>query len=85
MPYRRRSNVTFTEVEETGEAVLFIPAEQRAVVINATAAVVWLLCNGERDAAALAAELGAATGSTVPIDDVRRILEQLTAEGVLLR
>ena len=84
MPYRRRSNVTFTEVEETGEAVLFIPAEQRAVVVNATAAIVWLLCNGERDAAALAAELGTTTGSAVPIDDVPRILDHLTAEGVLL-
>ena len=85
MPHRRRSNVTFTEIEETGEAVLFIPAEQRAVVVNATAAIVWLLCNGERDAAALAAELGTAIGSAVPVDDVREILDQLTAEGVLLQ
>jgi hypothetical protein len=83
MPLRRRNNVTFTEIEETGEAVLFIPAEQRAVVVNATAAIVWLLCNGERDAAALAAELGTATGKAIPVDDVRSILDQLTAEGVL--
>lgn len=85
MPHRRRTNVTFTEIEETGEAVLFIPAEQRAVVVNATAAIVWLLCNGERDAAALTAELTAAAGKVVPVDDVRRILDQLTAEGVLHR
>ena len=83
MPPHRRRNVTFTEIEETGEAVLFVPAEQRAVVVNATAAVIWLHCNGERDAAALAAELGAATGSVVPIDDVRRLLDDLAAEGVL--
>lgn len=83
MPPRRRNNVTFTEIEETGEAVLFIPDEQRAVVVNAAAAIIWLLCNGLRDADDLAAELGAATGSAIPRDDVLRILDDLAAEGVL--
>mgnify|MGYP001488311607 CR=1 FL=1 len=84
MPPQRHNNVTFTEIEETGEAVLFTPAEQRAVVVNATAAIVWLLCNGERDAAALTAELTTATGRAVPVDDIRRIIDHLIAEGVLL-
>lgn len=83
MPLRRRNNVTFTEIEETGEAVLFIPDEQRAVVVNATAAIIWLLCNGLRDAGALAAELAATTGAEVLVDDVLRILDNLVSEGVL--
>lgn len=80
MTPRRRDELNYSDIEDTGEAVLVSPATERAVVLNPTAAAIWLLCDGKRDEAAIAAELAADLGEAAPPltrleQDVRTVLQ----------
>ena len=57
MKPRRRSELILSEIEATGESFLVDPATERASVLNEMATVVWLLCDGHRDARAIADEI----------------------------
>ncbi|MCI0341148.1 MAG: PqqD family protein [Planctomycetales bacterium] len=87
-PPRRRDELLLEEIEETGEVVLVDSAGDRAAVLNATAAAVWLLCDGTRDAAAIADEIVATLGEKAPAPervsaDVERCLAELRRERLL--
>ncbi len=84
MPPRRSPRVTYSDIEATGGAALFVPEEERTVIVNATAAIVWLLCNGSRSATDIASEFRAATGFDPPLTDIDRILSDLVAQRVLV-
>jgi len=60
---------------------------ERALVhyLNETAAIVFSLCDGERDAAAIAALIQEYFGLIeAPVDDVEQALAQLLSQGVLV-
>ncbi|RMG07839.1 MAG: PqqD family protein [Planctomycetota bacterium] len=73
------------DVPETGECVLLDPERGRVLALNATAAAVWELLDGQRSPSDLAAALADAAG----IDraqaeaDVRTLLARLAEEGFL--
>ena len=83
---RRRATVTHSEIEATGESILYDAAADRAVVVSPLAAVVWLLCDGTRDLDALTDTL-AERFADVPRarirDDVAAFLTVLADEGML--
>ncbi len=85
MAHRRVSGVTYTDIDETGEAVLYKPSVQQAVVVNATASIVWLLCDGYRDPGDLARIMSETLKTTVPVGDVATVLDELCSLGVLER
>jgi hypothetical protein len=68
-----------------GELVLYDPTNQRVHVLNSTAAMTWLLCNGEHTAV----EIVGALAERYPENrnqiegDVPEILELFRAEGLL--
>ncbi len=87
-PPRRRDELLLEEIEETGEVVLVDSAGDRAAVLNPTAAAVWLLCDGTRDAAAIASEIVETLGGKAPareqvLADVERCLRDLAREKLL--
>ncbi len=84
---RRRRDLTLTEIEQTGESVLVDPGGERAVVITPLAAVVWLLCDGERSVDAIRDELADHFGDAVDRArveaDLRAVLGGFAREGLL--
>ena len=87
---RRRAELTFEEIEETGEFVVVDPADQKARVLNPTMGAIWILCDGTRDAAAIADEIVESLAASAPphkrvLADVERCLDQLSAEGLVER
>jgi len=84
---RRRRDLTLTEIEHTGESVLVDPGGERAVVITPLAAVVWLLCDGERSVDAIRDELADHFGDAVDRArveaDLRAVLGAFAREGLL--
>lgn len=88
MPPRRRSDLELGDIEETGESILVDPRGGKATVLNELATIVWLLCDGVRDAAAIRDEILATRASlgVAPEQlgaDVARILAALEAEGLV--
>ena len=64
--------------------VVYDPSHDRVHYLNPTAAVVFSLCDGTRDVAALAAMVAAAFGALEPaMAEVESCLAQLEREGVL--
>ncbi|MHB1131350.1 MAG: PqqD family protein [Chloroflexota bacterium] len=74
-----------TERLVDGELVLYDPQRQRVHVLNATAALIWHLCDGRRDRTAIAASLSArfAARRETVTRDVSQILTALWAESLL--
>lgn len=68
------------------EWVLFDAANDRAHVLNLTAAVVWTYCDGKHAAAAIAEAIGQeipdAVGAPI-VDDVEAVLRRFADEGLL--
>lgn len=86
---RRRPELTFEEIEETGELIVTDSAADRASVLNPTAGFVWLLCDGVGDARTIARELIATLGDAAPAlervtADVESFLEELAAKDLLV-
>ncbi|MHC5019310.1 MAG: PqqD family protein [Planctomycetota bacterium] len=85
----RRPELTYEEIEETGELIVTDPVADRATVLNPTAGFVWLLCDGATAPAAIAAEMVATLGDAAPDpatveQDVQRFLEELAAKELLV-
>jgi Coenzyme PQQ synthesis protein D (PqqD) len=73
------------EVNETKDGlIVYEPDRDRVHYLNATAAVVFTLCDGTRDAAAIADAVGKAFDlDHSPLADVNDCLSQLRDEGLL--
>ncbi len=86
---QRRAELTYEEIEETGELIVTDPAADRATVLNPTAGFVWLLCDGATDAAAIAQEMIATLGDAAPdaariTADVEGFLAELQSKELLV-
>ncbi|MEA3375400.1 MAG: PqqD family protein [Chloroflexota bacterium] len=70
-----------------GETMLYDPETESGHVLNATAAAIWRLCDGERDVEAIAAGLERAFDGTATValqTDVARTLGTLRSLGVVV-
>lgn len=77
---RRRADLVLGEMNQGAETILLDEATGHVVSLNATAAAVWLLCDGQRDVEAIAAEIHRVHPEADPAAiraDVRRILDEL--------
>ena len=71
------------EVVES-EVLLYHPQHTRAVYLNATAALVWGLCDGNRSAREIIRIIGESYPDAFGLtEDVLKTLEQLRENGVL--
>jgi hypothetical protein len=68
-----------------GECVLYVPARDEACTLNRTATEVWSLCDGARDARAIARVLGDRYGldAALLVEDVTSVLVILHTRGVI--
>jgi hypothetical protein len=88
-PPRRREDVVVGELNEGEETAVLDLATAHVVSLNPTAAAIWYLCNGNRDATAIARELIDALPDVEPSQlecveaDVRTMLDQLAGHGLL--
>ncbi len=88
MKPRRKADLQLSDIPATGESILLDPESGKATVLNEMATIVWLLCDGTRDAVAICREI-ASTRPDLGVDaaalraDVERILAELLAEGVV--
>ncbi|MBI5537401.1 MAG: PqqD family protein [Deltaproteobacteria bacterium] len=84
---RRLSRLTHSDVESTGESVVYDPETDKATVLNPVAAAIWLLCDGTRDCAAIRDEVAAHAGDGVDrgqiAKDVARALAEFLREGLI--
>ena len=82
---RRREGAQREEVPGTGECVLLDARRSRVLALNPSAAAVWELLDGRRDAAELGAILAAAAGIEPERAEaeVRALLLRLAEEGFL--
>jgi hypothetical protein len=73
------------EVNEVKDGlIVYDPVVDRVHHLNATAAIVFALCDGEHDVATMADVVAAAYGlAAPPLDDVRACLRELTKQGLL--
>ncbi len=83
--YRRRRDTETEEVPESGELVLMHRETGRLLALNPTAAAVWDLLDGRRDAAAMAAVIAEATNAPLAriTADIEALLAELEREGFL--
>jgi hypothetical protein len=73
-----------TEVVD-GEVLLYHPRHTRAVYLNATAAVVWGLCDGSRPVGEIVRILAESYPDAMSLtDDVLSTVDQLRESGVLV-
>jgi hypothetical protein len=71
-----------TEVKDG--LIVYDPDEDRVHYLNATAAIVFTLCDGTKDSAGIAAFVAKAYGlEQPPLGEVTTCLRQLTDEGLL--
>ncbi len=68
-----------------GELVLYDPEHHRVSALNATAAAVWLLCDGARNLAQVAADMAGLFGveAAAVAEDVRSNIARLRRAGLL--
>jgi hypothetical protein len=69
-----------------GEVLLYHPGQTRAIYLNATAAVIWSLCDGHRSVQEIVRVIGESypdAGANL-IDDVWATLNELQESGVLV-
>jgi pyrroloquinoline quinone biosynthesis protein D len=68
-----------------GEVLLYHPWQTRAVYLNATAAVIWGLCDGNRSVREIIRVIGESyPGAATLTDDVLVTLKELQENGVLV-
>jgi hypothetical protein len=68
-----------------GELLLYHPRQTRAVYLNATAALVWGLCDGSRSLGEIVRVIGESYPDASSLtDDVLSTVEQLRESGVLV-
>ena len=83
---RRRAELVVGELQQGQETAILDPATGHVVSLNPTAAAIWYLCDGNRDATVIARELLDAFPAAEPSQveaDVRAMLEQLAGLGLL--
>lgn len=83
---RRRAELVVGELHDGRETAILDLATGHVVSLNPTAAAIWYLCDGSRDAAAIARELVDALPAAEPSQveaDVRAMLEKLAGLGLL--
>jgi hypothetical protein len=84
---RRLSRLTHSDVESTGESVVYDPETDKATVLNPVAAAIWLLCDGTRDSAAIrdevAGHVGEGENRRQIAEDVDRALLDFVREGLI--
>ncbi|MCI0572453.1 MAG: PqqD family protein [Myxococcaceae bacterium] len=83
---RRRQDLVVGELAGGAEVVLLDSATEKVVSLNSSAAAIWYLCDGRRDAAAIAQEVLETLPGLEPRavgDEVRRTLETLASHGLL--
>ena len=79
-----RDERVLDEVLADGSAVLYHTATRSLMTLNPTAALVWDLCDGEHDEAAVIAEVQDVFPDVAHVDtDVRTILTNLRVNGML--
>ena len=81
---RRRADIVLRELGT--EAMLYDPAADRVVRLNATAQRIWACCDGTRDVADIVATLRAAFKVAAEAEleaDVRRTLQAFAEAGLL--
>lgn len=86
--WARREGTLREDVPGTAECVLVDRDAGRVLALNGTAAAVWDLLDGQRDAAAVARVLAAATGETdlAQVEaDVARLLADLERGGFVVK
>ena len=76
-----RADLVFRTVDE--DLVVYDPLMDRTSLLNLSAAVILELCDGTRDARAIAGALREELGgeAEVPEDDVERVLAELEGQG----
>jgi hypothetical protein len=83
--YVRNPDVVLRDEDDDG-ALLFNPDTNQVLVLNATAVLVWKLCDGRNEAAAIAsavkAEFEAAPDANVNAD-VKKFIEDMLAGGFI--
>jgi hypothetical protein len=83
---RRRDDLVVGELNQGNETALLDLATSHVVSLNPTAAAIWYLCDGNRDATAITQELLDTLPAAEPVQveaDVRTMLEQLAGLGLL--
>lgn len=80
-PLARTEGLVVRELRE--EVLVYDLERHRAVCLNRTAAAVWRLCDGRRDADSLARRLGEELKTEAPREVVLFALEQLERERLL--
>lgn len=85
MPVRpRKSDGVLDEVLPDGGLVLFNSGNSLIVTLNPTAALIWECCDGDRDVAAIAAEIREVfPGAADAESDVRSLLAKLREAGMI--
>jgi hypothetical protein len=83
---RARGDLFYQDVSDGG--VLFDPARERMVVLNASAAFVWSCCDGAHSIPQIARELGDSLGDRSPdearlVEDVESSLRNFSRQGLL--
>lgn len=81
----RKDPAVHDELLHDGSMVLYHTGHRQVLTLNPTAALVWECCDGAHDPAALAAEVrDVFPDAPAPERDVRALLDQLRAGGMLL-
>jgi hypothetical protein len=83
---RRRDDLVVGELDQGNETAVLDLATSHVVSLNPTAAAIWYLCDGSRDATAIARELVDTLPAADPSEvegDVRTMLEQLAGLGLV--
>ena len=84
---RRRADLVAGDLAHGRETAVLDIATGKVVSLNPTAAAIWYLCDGQRDAVAIAREILDAFPAAEPSSvesDVRSLLEQLAALGLVV-
>jgi hypothetical protein len=84
---RRFAHLMHSDIEATGESVVYNPSTDKATVLNPVAAAIWLLCDGTRDQAAICDELEQDLEKRVTrarlCEDLQKVLREFVCEGLL--
>ena len=83
---RRRSDLVVGDLADGAETALLDLDSRQVTSLNTTAAAIWYLCDGVRDAAAIADEVHRAfpqVSRAVVEADVERTITLLTERGLL--
>jgi hypothetical protein len=83
MPVARKNDIVVQEL--SGETLVYDLRQHKAHCLNQTAALVWSHCDGETDAATIAALLGQELHRAIDEDVVWLALKQLQRVGLLER